>query len=78
MNANIRILTVDDVKEGTKVTLSVENIKMVIAKDVLVDDRAVKETTIFFIDGDFYTLHLSDMDLLTIEQVVGAYSFLEE
>jgi hypothetical protein len=81
MEPNLRVLTLtafgETAAEDYEVTLSAMAIKMVAAQDGVVQDRPVKTTTILFMDSEPVTLHLSPVDLLQLQSVVGAYGFLE-
>lgn len=83
MNMNMRVLKVlnygDTPEENIYMTLAGMSIRMVGSKDAIIQDRPVKQLLIFFVDDpDPIQLNVSELDAMTIEQVVGAYSFGEE
>jgi hypothetical protein len=78
---DLRILTLHHFgelpEEDLRVTLAAMNIKMIAAKDGTVQNRPVKITTILFMDSEPVTLNLNEIDLMAVENVVGAYGFME-
>lgn len=82
MNPNLRVLTLqhfgETPEEDLQVTLSAMSIKMVCARDTMVQDREVKETTVLFLDSEEVCLNLNAIDLLQLQAVVGSYGFFEE
>lgn len=81
MQPDLRVLTVTSFGEKSeddlRITLCGQLIKMIAARDTIIQNRAVKETTILFIDSESVTLNLSEFDLIQIESVVGSYGFCE-
>ena len=81
MEPNLKVLTLHafgETPEGDcRVTLSAMSIKMVLAKDGMIQNRPVKEVTILFLDSEPVCLYLSELDLLQLESVVGVYGFFE-
>jgi hypothetical protein len=79
MTPDMRVLNLqhygETPEEDLEVTLSPMTIKMVAAKNVTVQGREVKETTILFLDSEPVTLNLNSIDLLSLQSVIGAYSF---
>ena len=79
---NMRVLTLQHYGEtpadNLQVTLCAMSIKMVAARDAEIQGRPVKETTILFMDSDPVELNISSLDLMSLEAVVGSYSFFEE
>jgi hypothetical protein len=52
---------------------------MIAAKESVIQGRPVKETTILFLDDpECVTLYLNELDLMTLQNVIGAYGFLED
>lgn len=82
MNPNMRVLTLQHFGEteadNLQVTLSALLIKAVMAKDIEVQGRPVKQSIVLFMDSDPIELNLSPIDLMQLESVVGAYGFFEE
>jgi hypothetical protein len=80
--ADLRVLAVqhyaEDPSEDLRVVLCPMVIRMVTSKGHTVQDRPVQETTIFFMDdSEPVTLNLNSLDLMSIENVIGAYGFIE-
>lgn len=82
MNPDLRVLTLkhygETPSEDLEVTLSPLMVKAVLAKDILVQDRPVKETTVIFLDSEPLMFNLNSLDLITIQNVVGSYGFFEQ
>lgn len=82
MITDMRVLTLkhfgNDQSEDLEITLCPMTIKMIAAKDVHIQGRDVKATTILFMDdAEPVTLNLSGLDLISLQNVVGAYSFFD-
>lgn len=82
MIPNMRVLTLqhfgEKPEEDLEVTLLALSIKMVMARNIRIQEREIKEVTVLFMDSEDVTLNLSPMDLLQLQSVVGAYGFFEE
>jgi hypothetical protein len=81
MNPDMRVLTLkhfgETSEDDLEVTLAALSIKMVAAKDTVIQGRQVKQTTILFLDSEPVELNLSAFDLMALTNVVGAYGFYE-
>lgn len=81
MMEGLRVLTVlnfgETEAENDRITLNSMEIQMTAARDDIRQGRAVKKTTVMFKDGACVELFLNEMDLLTVEQAIGTYGFLE-
>ena len=83
MSIGLRVLKVfhfgEVEKENLEVTFSPSLIRMITTSDTVVQDRPVKETTVFFVDdSEPVVLNLNTIDVMELEKVIGAYSFGEE
>lgn len=82
MNPDMRVLNLqhygETPEDDLEVTLSPMAIKMVAAKNIVVQNREVKETTILFLDSEPITLNLNSIDLISLQNVIGAYGFFEQ
>jgi len=83
MNINLRVLKVQHYGETPAddlwITLAGPIIKMLTVRDGMVQNRPIKETTIFFHnDPEPVELNLNEIDLAQVEHVVGAYGMAEE
>lgn len=78
---DMRVLTLRHIGEkpedDLEITLCAMTIKMLTAKDVMVQGREAKETSIHFLDSDSVTVNLNHIDYLQLTNVVGAYGFYE-
>ena len=79
---NMRVLTLQHYGEtetdNLEITLSAMSIKMIAAKDSIIQNRPIKETTILFMDSETVELNLNSLDYQQLTGVVGAYGFFEE
>lgn len=77
--SDLMILTVTAYGEtedtNSQATLAPHMVKMILAFDDARQGRPVKRVEILFVDGDTGVLFVSEMDLLTIQQAIGAYGF---
>lgn len=78
----MRVLTLtsygESESENLRVTLPATNIKAVLARDGVIQNRPVKITAVLFMgDPEAIELKLSDFDLTQLESVVGAYMYEE-
>ena len=79
---DLRILSVlhygSTESENMKVTLSANLIKMVTSKDGFIQNRSIKEVSVYFLDeAPPIGLNLNEIDTLAVEAAVGAYGFVE-
>ncbi len=81
MIPDMRVLTLrhigETADEDLEITLCAMAIKMVAARDIKVQGREAKETTVLFLDSEPCVLNLNHIDLLQLQSVVGAYGFYE-
>jgi hypothetical protein len=82
MHPNMRVLTLSHYGEtpadDLQVTLNPGSIKMVVAQNGFIQNREIKITTIFFVDKlEPVEFNLSGIELLDLQQVIGAYGFFE-
>lgn len=74
---DLRTLTVIDYDdfEARRVTLAPHSIKYVVSrlKDIKLQDQILKKVSVYFDDGDNITLHISELDLHSVEQAIGLY-----
>ena len=81
MLPDLRVLTLKHIGEtpedDLEITLAALSIKMCAAKDVQVQGRDAKETTILFLDSEPVTLNLHHIDYLQLTSVVGSYGFYD-
>lgn len=78
----LRVLTVvnygDTEEENERLTLNSMEIQMTSAKDDVKQGRPLKKTVVMFKSGAFLEFYFNEMDLLSIEQAIGTFGFLEE
>lgn len=81
MMENMRVLTFTGLgetqEENDRVTLSPMEIQMSVARDDVRQGLPCKKMSVVFKDGACVELYVSDYDLLTVEQAIGMYGFME-
>ena len=82
MDMNVLTITSygDQPEDDCTITMSPMAIKMLKAKSLseVRQGRSVRRLTIFFLDGEFEEIYVNEVDLSTIEGIVGGYGFQEE
>jgi len=77
MNNRLKVLSIynitDDPIQNDRIALAPETIKMVSSRDIRKNDRDVKQTSIYFNDGEVFNVIISGLDLMTLEEVVAGY-----
>ena len=78
---SLKVLAINHIDENpedsVRIVISPATVKMVASKDMILNGRDLKLISIHYIDGECVGFNVSAFDLMTLEEVIGGYSFGE-